>query len=160
MPRLQYKYKIGSFAPPLEPAQLEEYKQIAHSAPQRVREYMLDLIKMLEVFWETGRSKQKPISTESGVEVTPLEQAEIKRIWDYVPYLDECNVIGQVFNNLPPGTKTVIDTSTPKGRRQEIVDEQAFKLKSAAIHLLWYARELSLDREPVTKDGLPEDFDQ
>ena len=121
----------GSFAPPLDDAKLAGYEALAESADRRVKEHMLDLAKMLRAFWETGESSEQPVRNQIGVLITPLEDQEIERIWDHVPWPEECDTIGKVFGQLPNG-----------------------ELRNAAFHLLWYARELAADREPVTNDKL------
>lgn len=121
----------GSFAPPLDESKLAAYEALAATADRRVKEQMSQLIAMLRVFWETGESKAEPQRSPIGVLVTPLEDDEIDRIWDHVPYPDECDGIGRVFDTLPDGA-----------------------IRNAAFHLLWYARELAADREPVTNDKL------
>lgn len=74
-------------------------------------------------------------STANGVGVVvPLEEEEIKRIWDHVPWKEELDMYSAVFEEIPPGTNR--------------------DLRNAAFHLLWYGRELELDREPMTTDKL------
>lgn len=119
----------GSFAPPIDSQKLDQYEALAQDADRRVKEYMLDLVKMLRVFWETGESEESPQKATLGHMITPLEDQEIERIWDVVPWPEECDVIGTVFDQLPNG-----------------------ELRNAAYHLLWYARELAADREPTTSD--------
>lgn len=122
----------GSFAPTIDEQKLAEYRTIASAVEDRqAAQYMTDLCDMVELF------KQTPDSTESGVPhpvigvIVPLAQEEIDRIWDAVPWPQECDVIGEVF-----------ETLTDPAQR------------NAAFHLLWYARELSVDREPLTKERI------
>lgn len=119
----------GSFAPPLTADKLDDYAALAETADRRVKEYMLELVNMLRVFWQTGESTAESETTPLGHPITPLEEAEIERIWDVVPWPEECDVMGQIFDALPNG-----------------------ELRNAAYHLLWYARELAADREPTTSD--------
>jgi hypothetical protein len=121
----------GSFAPPISDEQITSYEAMAKSADRRVSQYMLELVKMLRVF------RQTPDSTLPGSPhpvkgvMIPLENTEIERIWEYVPWPEECDVIDGVFASLPSG-----------------------ELRNAAYHLLWFARELTKDREPITADKL------
>lgn len=120
----------GSFAPKIDEAKLEQYRQLAGSVEdQRCSDYMFQLVEMLEVFFETPDSILPGTKHPILGTVIPLEDAEVKRIWDKVPWSDECDLIGKVFDNLPPGEQ-----------------------RNAAYHLLWYARELTLDREPMTQE--------
>ena len=124
----------GVFAPKLTSEGLERYKSLAKSEliSRRSREYMESLIAMLELFWQTPEST---LPSEGDL-IVPLEEAEIQRIWDAVPWMDECDVIGKEFEKIPAAGATT-------------------EIRNAAFHLLWYARELTLDREPRTKDKLP-----
>lgn len=122
----------GSFAPPLPPEKLQGYVTLAESCPDRqCKEKMLELIKMKEEFDKTPSSVLPGTPHPVGVGViVPLETEEVERIWDVVPYANECDGIGQLFDQL-------------KG-----------DVRNAAYHLLWFARELAADREPLTNDKL------
>lgn len=122
----------GSFAPPLSDEQITSYEQLAKACDDRkCSGFMLDLVKMVRAFRETGDSKQpgKPHPAGRGV-IVPLEDAEIERMWDLVPWPEECDLMGQAFDTLTGETR------------------------NAAYHLLWFARELTLDREPITSDKI------
>lgn len=135
----------GSFAPPLTAEQLDHYESLSHSAPDNVGDGMRRLVSMLRMFWETPESTAKPRLHPVGVGyIVDLEDSEIERIWDVVPWLnaeqrekngkigdDDCDQYSRLFDVLQPG-----------------------ELRNAAFHLLWYARELANDREPMTNDKL------
>jgi hypothetical protein len=125
----------GSFAPPLPPERLEEYKALAESADPQTADGMRGLIKMLEIFNETPRSREagRPHPVGRGV-IVPLEEAEVKRIWDVAPWREELDMLAGVFDRLDP------------------VAQKA--LRDAAFHLLWFGYELTMDREPLTADLL------
>ena len=109
----------GSFAPPLDKAKLAEYEKLESTIEDRqIADYFRSLIAMLRHFWKTPASKLpgSPHPSGTGV-IVPLEEDEIKRIWDSVPWSEECDLIGQVFDKLETGP-----------------------LRNAAYHLLWYAR--------------------
>ena len=107
-----------------------------------VKEEMGDYLRMLRSFRETpdssaaasGRLSATIGGRSMACEVVPLEDAEVKRIWDLVPWEHECEVTGQVFEKIPADTHK--------------------ELRNAAFHLLWFGRELCRDREPLTKDKL------
>ncbi len=90
---------------------------------------------MLEVFWQTPESKQPgdPHPCGRGT-IIPLEDAEIQRIWDVVPWAEELDLYGRLFDRIDPVATR--------------------DLRKAAFHLLWYGRELCADREPITSDKL------
>lgn len=126
----------GSFAPPLTFEKFGEYQALANEAEPQVKDIMLKLIEMVGVFQQTGPSRRtERLPHPSGVgTIVPLEPAEIKRIDPVVPWMRECDMYGEVFDG--------IDNETQK------------PLRDAAFHLLWFAKELTLDREPITADQL------
>jgi hypothetical protein len=125
----------GSFAPPLPPERLEEYKALAESADPQTADGMRGLVKMLETFSETPRSAREGQAHPVGRGViVPLEEAEVKRIWDVAPWREELDMLAGVFDRLDP------------------VAQKA--LRDAAFHLLWFGYELTMDREPLTADLL------
>jgi len=140
MSTLQEIKGITCFAPPLSPGKIGAYRALAEGCGnRRCKQEMLALIKMVEVSRETPESSIPAINHPIGVlpstgrvpQVIPLEQQEIDRIQDLVPTGDDCDLISSVFKQLE-------DTET----------------KNAAYHLLWFARELSQNREPITQDKL------
>ena len=121
----------GSFAPPIDEAKLAAYESLIPSDDRQVADYMASLIAMVRKFQETPESTI-PGSPHPVVGIiVPLEESEVQRIWDVVPYREECDAIGLVFERLPTGD-----------------------VRNAAFHLLWYAYELTADREPITKDKI------
>lgn len=125
----------GSFAPPLTEDKLKEYKLLAATADIRISEIMLKLIEMVEVFNQTPTSILKPELHRTGiVNQIPLEDAEITRIWNYVPWDYELEAYSKLFET--------IDNTNNK------------PLRDACFHLLWFARELEADREPITNDKI------
>jgi hypothetical protein len=92
---------------------------------------MTKLIAMVRKFRETPESQLNGKPHPVIGTIIPLEDAEVQRIWDVVPYREECDAIGMVFERIPTGD-----------------------VRNAAFHLLWYAYELTADREPITADKL------
>lgn len=122
-------------APDITPTKLVLYRELAQVAETSVKEVMLKLCDMIGHFRKTPESKLPGLPVQfmnAGTKVAmavPLEQDEIIRIWDYVPYQDEIDVYGTRFDKLPLGD-----------------------LRDAAFHLLWFATELTKDREPMTRE--------
>lgn len=128
----------GSFAPPINAEKIALYRELAKAAPDpRVRDAMLPLCDMVETFQETPESQltgtPHPLGNRYPA-IVPLEQSEIDRMWDLVPWDYECDALGQLFETIPN------ETQKP--------------LRDAAHHLLWFARELTKDREPLTNDKI------
>lgn len=121
----------GSFAPPIDDAKLAAYEALVPSDDRQVADSMTKLITMLRKFRETPESQLAGRPHPVIGTIVPLEDAEVQRIWDVVPYREECDAIGLVFERL-----------------------SVCEVRNAAFHLLWFAYELTADREPITKDKL------
>lgn len=127
----------GCFAPLLDVAGLDRYEQLSEACDnQQVKDYMRQLITMLRVFWETSESTETPVTHWSGAAMRSLEDAEIQRIWDVVPWESDLDAMSAVFDTI-----------------SDVTDKE---LRNAAFHLVWYGRELTADREPLTSDKLPQ----
>lgn len=125
----------GSFAPPLPAEKLVAYKALAETADPQTKEAMSVLAKMLEEFRKTPESKAKGTPHPSGLgQIVLLEGEEIKRMWEHVPWQEELDMYAALFDKIDP-----------VGQKE---------LRDAAHHLLWFGRELCLDREPITNDKL------
>ena len=126
----------GSFAPPLGPSELANYKLIiANCTNPQVKEAMTKLHGMVVEFQRTPRSKMQGSPHASGMGVVvPLEPEEVARMDQHVPWREELDMYDKLFDALSP------------------IEQR--DLRNAAFHLLWYGYELLLDREPITKDQL------
>ena len=138
------------FAPPIDSKRLDRYKSLAAIADAPVQDAMEELIRMVEKFQETPESREpglalqteytrNPFRNEKGIpkpppKIVPLEQVEVNRMWDFVPWPHEINAMAALFDQIP--------------------NESKKELRDAAFHLIWFARELVLDREPMTNDKL------
>lgn len=139
------------FAPPIDASRLERYKALATIAdPGPIEDAYRQLLAMVEKFQETPESRERgiPLQTEytrspfqdadgkpkPPPKIVPLEQAEVNRMWDFVPWPHEINAMAALFERIP--------------------NESRKELRDAAFHLIWFARELCLDREPMTQDKL------
>lgn len=134
----------GSFAPPLTTTDLDSIEGLANTTETRVQKAMLRLVLMLRTFWETGESTREGTPHPVGVgTIVPLKDGEVQRIWDLVPWKDEATRLkhGEIGDDDCDQYSQLF--ATLKG-----------EVRSAAFHLLWYARELALDREPMTADKL------
>jgi hypothetical protein len=125
-------WAVDSYAPPITPVMMETYKGLAKTANRPVREAMEKLIDMHEVFYQTPPSDLASEPSRTGVgTVTRLKDEEIDRIDPLVPWPHECDALKVLFGGISAGP-----------------------LRNAAHHLLWFAVELSEDREPLTNDKL------
>lgn len=127
----------GSFAPPMDAKQLSAYRKLTDDVSPQAGEAMKALADMVELYMKRPAPKKgepapqaAPHSSGTGL-VIPLPEAEVKRLWDAVPWNEELEMYATVFDRLPPG-----------------------EARDAAFHLLWYGKELELDREPITTDRI------
>jgi hypothetical protein len=147
----------GSFAPPLTDEKLAEYELLAKEcADRKAAGYMADLCKMVRVFRETPESTEKARKHPVAGLMVPLSEAEVKRIWDFVPWAEECDLMGAAFDKLQAGecaeNARLLEVARLSGAdAPSLLDTRT---RDAAFHLLWFARELEKDREPCTNDKL------
>jgi hypothetical protein len=126
-------YVGGSMAPPLDAAKLAAYRKLAEDAPEQAGGAMAALLDMADAYLggpaakDRGKKAGTPHPSGAGA-VVPLDDAEVKRLWDVVPWNEELEMYAKVFDAIDP------------------IAEK--KLRDAAFHLLWLGRELFLDREP------------
>lgn len=157
----------------MDAAKLSAYRDLADSAPPEIAEVMLKLCDMVELFQQTPRSKLAGSLHPSGRGmIVPLEKEEVERIWDAVPWDGqklpdgrtaprECDMYAELFEQLPTGVEGYVmeevklpDGSKAHKQKPVVSNPEAKALRDAAFHLLWWAKELTLDREPLTADML------
>jgi len=128
------QYVGGSFAPPITPKKLAEYRTIiADHGPDDLRDTLQDLCDLVALFGMTGESKQAKAPHPCGVgHVQLLDKGEIERIWDVCLWPWEVDALRGQCASIPADSP----------------------LRTPAYHLLWYAKELAEDREPCTCDKL------
>jgi hypothetical protein len=103
----------GTFGHRITPEMLASYKTLAQGAPEKARYYMNELIKMIEVFQQTPKSKLAGVPNPATADaktldgakipralITPLEEDEKLRIYDFVPFDDELETISAAFAQL------------------------------------------------------------
>ena len=154
------KYLGGVYAPPLPKERLVEYKKyIETSFPGHLKEAFLGFVKMLEVFYETPESK-KPVKPDRlGLKTDiDLEDAEIKRIWDYVPYPHELVGLRAEIRNLSESSEDLDNAKRNEEAKAKglpgLRPHSSWNLtvKYVGGHLLWFASRLSKDKQPYTND--------
>jgi len=122
----------GSFAPKLTAGEVHAMSPLFSECDAEVKDVVGILSRCVLTFLETPESRLPGMPHPSGVaSVVPLEEDEKRRIFDVVPWSWECDTYGRVLDRLPLGNA-----------------------RNAAYHLLWYARELTVDREPITVDRI------
>lgn len=139
------KIPVACFAPPLTDELLAAYRAIiTHVANGEIRDAMDACLKCVEAWWALPESTRQDVErwatlhkgAEKTYTVTPLEEAHIASLFDVTPWMRELDTLSNsagtgLFDGIPAGD-----------------------VRNAAFHLLWYAKEITLDREPVTQDCL------
>jgi hypothetical protein len=127
----------GTFAPPLGPEDLSRYRALAEGAEPRIRDAMLALCDMMERFHSAPEHARQaggtPHPSGAGV-IVPLPEEVVEHLWEHVPWDYEVDAMSPLFDTIDPVASK--------------------DLRNAAFHLLWYARELTLDRHPLTSDKI------
>jgi len=125
----------GSFAPALGPDRLAECLARAEGAPPAVAAAMTELARAIGAHHGLPRSRKAGTPHPAGVgTIVPLEEHARAALAEHLPFGDELDLYAARFEALDP--------------------EKDKGLRDAAFHLLWYARELALGREPLTSDML------
>jgi hypothetical protein len=139
---------VACLAPDLDEAKLAAYQALADALPDgmgEVRDAMRECLRAVKLWWELPQSSARPAhwkTTHKGkaaeFKVTPLTDELKKALYDAVPWPYELDAMQSLFDR----------TFADRARHPK-------PLADACYHLLWFARELCLDREPVTQSALP-----
>lgn len=139
---------VACFAPPLTDETLARYRGLVgqYAGPAEVKDALASLLACVAAWWELPESKPtdapklaiKHRGKDITVPVVPLEPEYVKALDPVTPWMRE-------IDTLSNGGDTGLFDTLPAG-----------ELRDAAFHLLWHAKELTLDREPLTMDKLPE----
>ncbi len=104
----------GSFAPPLTDAKLAEYKRLAEAlSPSPIRDAMTRLLACCSQWWELPESAGTPTrphasGTGTIVMLSPGNQATL---FDHIPWREELDMFGTLFDTLPTGTRELKDSA-------------------------------------------------
>lgn len=137
---------VACFAPPLTDEKLAEYQALIDSCQDiRIKDAMTQCMSCVKAWWELPVSSRRDFKTwsigrrnESGQMKTieyneiPLEEDHIKALDVVTPWDTECTIMGDLFDRIKVGDP----------------------LRDAAFHLLWFCKEITRDREPLTADVL------
>lgn len=144
-PKLEGRFPVACFAPDLTDEKLAIYESLIHALPIGPLKHALSLcLRAVKIWWELPVSTRKNIARvlvvrngkEQQVPVVPLEESwcqEGAALWEAVPWDYELESMQALFDKINPEEK---------------------QLRDAAFHLLWHAKELCQDREPLTQSVL------
>ncbi len=139
---------VACFAPSLTDEILVNYETLINGMSEEyaeAKDVLRQLLTCVKVWWDL------PVSTKQGigwkifdtskqavviVQEIPLEDQHVKDLWEVTPWMRELVSLSTpqedgLFDRLPKGD-----------------------LYNMARHLLWYCKEITLDREPMTSDVL------
>lgn len=170
---------VACFAPPLTDETIARYESLINSLGSEliaVKDSMKECLDCVKSWWSLPESTRTDVKKwtiqHRGNSVSynevPLEEKHVEALWDKVPYMHECKAMESLFEELPSGTlesttEKEVEFKTENGTKKEkvqvplirVIDQSAYDLRNTAFHLLWFAKELTLNREPLTLDKLP-----
>lgn len=122
--------RLTSCAPPLTDEMLETYTELAATAsPAKVKLVLEKLLNLVTAWYYLPESGGDPCEHGSGLcEYIPLDENIKTELSQYLPFKEELSMFA------------------------EVLEGQTGNIRNAGFHLLWYATELFLDREPITMD--------
>lgn len=145
MPTTTNKIPVACFAPELTDDKLASYSVLVSTTDPKTElgEWLRRCLACVKEWYalptstRTDTDKFQTIRNGKKVEfaVTPLEESHVKSLWDVTPWMSELN---QLSN----------------GEGTGLFDSLTGELRDCAFHLLWHAKEITLDREPLTQDKL------
>ena len=145
---------------PLNDAKLARYAELVAAQPVGpLKSILVTLLACVSEWWKLDESKQRPIALGTTLDgqtfnVVPLEPEHIASLDGVTPWLYELDAMQPIIMAMPDGKGPEIPARPGKPAHSEVVDAAALELKTAATDLLWHCKEISSDREPLTKDKL------
>lgn len=145
MPRPEVKtdkLPVACFVPPLTDEKLVSYRSSVDAMPlSPIKDALDECLKAVEAWWKLPESTREDVDRfrikhqgkDTTFKVVPLEEKHVEELFALVPWDYEIDAMQKLFDEIPTEQKD---------------------LRDMAFHLLWHARELCLDREPLTQDKL------
>lgn len=163
---------MTTVAPALTDEKLVTYKDLINSLDPKshLSNILKSLLTCVEKWWSLPESSQQPKVYFGGASQSldgkkielieiPLEKAHSEQLYDLIAWDAELEMYKTVIETLPTGTVesalepiTLSDGSVRMVSKVKVVDQKAYDLRNAALHLLWHTIELSKGREPMTLD--------
>ncbi len=138
--------RIACIAPPLTDEILATYRTIIDSVPERtpLRDALEALYKCATAWWGVPVSKMREKRLATGTDLTQgpdvrfqkLDTETMEALYDHIPWMEEILGYEALF--------------------EQVSDATDKELRDCAFHLVWHAKELTLDREPITLDRIVE----
>lgn len=133
---------VVCFAPAMTDESVAAYRgRVNAMEAGQIKDACDECLKAVEAWWKLPDSTREDVDKfkikHGGVDktfsVVPLEEQHVQDLWDLVPWGYELDAIQSLFNG---------------------ISQEEKELKDMAFHILWHARELCEDREPLTQDKL------
>jgi len=129
------QFAVACCAPPLTDELLEQYKVTIDSLPNdELKDALQTLLACSAAWWELPESLRKPIAKvqtpTQEQPIVPLEEHHVEQLDRTTPWMKDIMAMEVLF------------------------DQLTGDLRNMAFHLSWHAKELTLDREPLTSDKL------
>lgn len=132
---------IACLAPALSDELLSRFKSLIQSQEERskLRDYLDTLLKCVEAWWNIRESTLETVTavaqtgptTGHKVQLQELDNGVIQSLWNTTPWMEEILLMEEEFSSLTDGD-----------------------VRNMAFHLSWFAKEITLDREPLTVERI------
>lgn len=146
MQKVQFKrFPVACLAPSLSDEKLATYRTLIDTIGNpEIKEAATTCLTAVAKWWELPESTSRPSAvvevahrtsptekrTAHEIPVVDLEHQHVQALWEFVPWLSECE------------------------RMKELFDVLTGDVRDMCFHLLWFCIELTLDREPITQDKI------
>lgn len=136
---------VACFAPPLTDEKLAAYTSLIEStdATSQVGDALRQCLACVKAWYALPVSTRTDVirfttihkGNELTYAITPLEKEHVTALWDVTPWMTELNTYSNTHET-------------------GLFDALSGDLRNCAFDLLWHAKEITLDREPLTQDML------
>ena len=136
--------RVACLAPSLTDEKLAEWVEKINAVENgtELRDALDTLLKCVLEWWNIRESTEKTIVASTGVANVSGPDVRLQHfddelkdlLFETTPWMKELNVLGELFESLDPITQT--------------------DLRNMAFHMLWFAKEICNDREPLTLDRI------
>jgi len=133
---------VACIAPDLTDEVMVLYKSLITALPSgELKDCLVALYNCVEKWWGLPESTSQDIAHwefdngQTRVVEQKLEQGHKEALEPHVPWMRELNAMEPLLDSIPN-------------------DDRHKPLRDCAFHLLWHCKELTLDREPITRSKL------
>lgn len=145
---------------PMSDEKIVRYGKLIAALPSgQLKSILSSLLACVSAWWLLDESKRRPIALGKTLggetfDVVPLEEEHVALLDPVTPWMYELDAVQPIIMAMPSGKGPEIAAAPGRPAYSEVTDPDAFELRTAAADLLWFCKEISSDREPLTKDKL------